>query len=54
MRRDFLEDVLVAAFEKRRSQTAAINAMPLYPTERVLWDENQVPSIHYTGAPTVT
>ena len=23
--------------------------MPLYPTEAVLWDENQVPSTHYTG-----
>jgi hypothetical protein len=23
--------------------------MPLYPTEEVLFDENQVPSVHYTG-----
>ena len=23
--------------------------MPLYPTEAVLFDENQVPTVHYTG-----
>ncbi|KAI8476245.1 MAG: hypothetical protein J3K34DRAFT_511964 [Monoraphidium minutum] len=50
-RRDFLEEVVVAAYERRRSQRAAINAMPLYPSEAVLWDEAQarVPSDHYSG-----
>ena len=23
--------------------------MPLYPTENILWDENQIPNVHYTG-----
>ena len=45
----FLREVLLTAFERRRFQTEVINAMPLYPTEAVLWDENQVPSTHYTG-----
>lgn len=30
-------------------QAEVVNAMPLYPTEAVLFDENQVPSVHYTG-----
>ena len=46
---DFLREALLTAYEKRRFQTEVINAMPLYPTEAVLWDENQVPSTHYTG-----
>ena len=47
----FVAEVVVAAYEKRRAQTEIINAMPLYPTEKLLWDENQVPNMHYTGAP---
>ena len=39
----------MAAFERKRSQTESINAMPLYPTEGILWDDNQVPSVHFTG-----
>ena len=45
----FLMEVVVSAFEKRRSQRQAIAEMPLYPNEEVLWDENVVPSIAYTG-----
>jgi intron-binding protein aquarius len=30
-------------------QRAAIAAMPLYPTEALLWDPHQIPSIHYSG-----
>ncbi|PSC68726.1 Intron-binding aquarius [Micractinium conductrix] len=45
----FLAEVMVAAYERRRSQADAISEMPLYPTEAVLFDENQVPSMHYTG-----
>lgn len=40
---------MLATYERRRFQTELINEMPLYPTERLLWDENQVPSAHYTG-----
>ena len=46
---EFLLETLVSSFEKRRSQRQAINAMPLYPNEDVLWDENVVPSVDYTG-----
>jgi hypothetical protein len=40
--RAFLEEVVVSHYERRKSQRAAINAMPLYPSEAVLWDEAQV------------
>ena len=45
----FLAEVAVAHFERRKSQTEIVNAMPLYPTESILWDANQVPEVHYTG-----
>eukprot|EP00775_Hariotina_reticulata_P008502 gene8502-8684_t len=40
--RDFLLDVVVTSYQRRASQRAAINAMPLYPTEGLLWDTTQV------------
>lgn len=46
---DFLMEVMVSNFEKRLSQREAINALPLYPNEQVMWDESFVPSINYTG-----
>ena len=46
---DFLMEVMVSTYERRRFQTDAVNELPLYPTEAVLWDENQVPYVHYTG-----
>ncbi|WVZ57136.1 hypothetical protein U9M48_007563 [Paspalum notatum var. saurae] len=48
-RRDFLIEVLVAFFEKRQSQKDAVNALPLYPNEQIMWDESLVPSINYSG-----
>jgi intron-binding protein aquarius len=48
--RAFVTEVLLRTYERRKFQTEVINEMPLYPTEAVLWDENQVPSVHYTGA----
>ena len=50
----FLKEVLFIAYEQRKSQTEIINAMPLYPTENALWDENQIPSVHYTGIPSIS
>ena len=41
---------MLGAYERRRFQTELINEMPLYPTERLLWDEHQIPSVNYTGA----
>ena len=49
-RRELLTEVLLGAYERRRFQTELINEMPLYPTERLLWDEHQIPSVNYTGA----
>jgi len=46
---EFLIEVVVSKYERRKSQTDTVNAMPLYPTEAILWDENQVPKVHYTG-----
>lgn len=39
---EFLKEVLVAKYEKKRLQREAVNAMPLYPTEAILWDKHQV------------
>lgn len=44
-----LLEVLVSHHERRLSQLEAINALPLYPTEEILWDENVVPSEYYNG-----
>ncbi|XP_026437771.1 RNA helicase aquarius-like [Papaver somniferum] len=46
---DFLLEVMVSFFEKRQSQKEAINALPLYPNEQIMWDESLVPSINYSG-----
>ncbi|XP_058724177.1 uncharacterized protein LOC131595734 isoform X2 [Vicia villosa] len=46
---DFLIEIMVSFFEKQQSQKEAINALPLYPNEQIMWDESVVPSINYTG-----
>jgi len=46
---DFLKAVVLQRYEARRSQREAINEMPLYPTESVLWDESQIPMMSYAG-----
>ena len=47
------DDILVAFLshfhERQVMQLDAINALPLYPNENVLWDMNLVPSTHYAG-----
>jgi Intron-binding protein aquarius N-terminus len=47
---DFLVAVMAAAYESRVGQMETVNALPLYPTETTLWDENVIPSVNYTGA----
>lgn len=47
--RAFVTEVLVSAFERRRSQRQAVAEMPLYPTEDVVWDEGSVPSASSAG-----
>ena len=39
----------ISRHERRLSQIDALNDMPLYPTEQILWDENIVPSQYYSG-----
>lgn len=46
---DFLIEIMVSYFEKQQSQKEAINALPLYPNEQIMWDESVVPSINYSG-----
>ncbi|XP_065176102.1 RNA helicase aquarius-like [Sycon ciliatum] len=47
--REFLLEMLIWRNERRLSQLDALNIMPLYPTEEILWDENLVPSEYSTG-----
>jgi intron-binding protein aquarius len=48
--RGFLTEVFVSTYQRRRSQREALNALPLYPSEALLWDEGQIPSQSYSGA----
>ena len=43
-----LADILVLAHEPRKPLLKEINAMALYPTESLLWDETQLPVSDYT------
>lgn len=45
----FLRELLVSRHERRVSQLDALNEMPLYPTEEIIWDENVVPSEYFSG-----
>eukprot|EP00741_Cyanophora_paradoxa_P007305 tig00001098_g7066.t1 len=47
--RELMLELLVLTHEKRRLQLEQMNAIPLYPTEEVLFDENLVPTGSYTG-----
>lgn len=46
---EVLLELLVEKHKRRPSQLEAINTMPLYPTEEILWDVNIVPSEYYNG-----
>lgn len=45
----FLRELLISRHERRVSQLDALNEMPLYPTENVIWDENIVPTEYFSG-----
>ncbi|KAK7100268.1 RNA helicase aquarius-like [Littorina saxatilis] len=45
----FLLELVVWKHERKRSQLEVINEMPLYPTEKIIWDENIVPSEYFSG-----
>lgn len=39
----------ISRHERRASQLEALNEMPLYPTEEIIWDENVVPTAYFSG-----
>ena len=39
----------ISRHERRPSQIEALNTMPLYPTEEIIWDENIVPMEYFSG-----
>lgn len=45
----FLKELLISRHERRTSQLEALNEMPLYPTEAIIWNENIVPTEYYSG-----
>ncbi|UYV62253.1 AQR [Cordylochernes scorpioides] len=45
----FMAEILITHHERRISQLEALNEMPLYPTEEVIWDENIVPTEYFSG-----
>ncbi|XP_059617588.1 RNA helicase aquarius [Phlebotomus argentipes] len=46
---EFLRELLISRHERRVSQLEALNEMPLYPTESIIWDENIVPTEYFSG-----
>ncbi|XP_045466067.1 RNA helicase aquarius [Harmonia axyridis] len=46
---EFLRELLISRHEKRISQLEALNEMPLYPTESIIWNENIVPTAYFSG-----
>ncbi|EGD73730.1 aqr protein [Salpingoeca rosetta] len=47
MSRELMTEVLCSRFTRRQSQLDELNEMPLFPTEKLLWDENLVPTDLY-------
>lgn len=47
--RELMLELLVQRHERAKSQLQALNVMPLYPTENIIWDENVVPSQYFSG-----
>lgn len=45
----FLRALLISRHERRTSQLEALNEMPLYPTEQIIWNENIVPTEYFSG-----
>lgn len=47
--KDLMIELLVHRHQRRLSQLEAVNEMPLYPTEEIIWDENVVPVEYFSG-----
>ncbi|XP_062579933.1 RNA helicase aquarius-like [Saccostrea cucullata] len=46
---DYLMELLISRHERQKSQQERVNEMPLYPTEKIIWDENIVPVEYFSG-----
>uniref|UniRef100_A0A1I8BL07 Aquarius_N domain-containing protein n=1 Tax=Meloidogyne hapla TaxID=6305 RepID=A0A1I8BL07_MELHA len=46
---NYLIEALIFVCERRPSQLQRLNAEPLYPSEKVIWDEKLIPYDHYDG-----
>ncbi|KAM3718101.1 RNA helicase aquarius [Dirofilaria immitis] len=47
--KDYLIEMITSRCERRINQLQQLNEQPLYPTEKVIWDENLVPYDQYNG-----
>ena len=47
--KEIILELLISLHERRPSQLEALNEMPLYPTEDIIWDENIVPMEYFSG-----
>ncbi|VDM99005.1 unnamed protein product, partial [Thelazia callipaeda] len=47
--KNYLIEMITSRCERRINQLQQLNDQPLYPTEKVIWDENLVPYDHYNG-----
>lgn len=47
--KEFLIETITLHCERRVNQLQQLNEQPLYPTEKVIWDENVVPYENYSG-----
>lgn len=47
---NFILEVMVEKYDRRISQMRQLNAMALYPTEDMIWDENVVPSDYHSAS----
>nr|CAD2122801.1 unnamed protein product [Meloidogyne enterolobii] len=46
---NYLIEAIIFVCERRPSQLQRLNAEPLYPSEKVIWDEKLIPYDHYDG-----
>uniref|UniRef100_A0A8R1DM74 Intron-binding protein aquarius n=1 Tax=Caenorhabditis japonica TaxID=281687 RepID=A0A8R1DM74_CAEJA len=46
---EYLVETITLCCERRPNQLTQLNEKPLFPTEKVIWDENVVPYEHYSG-----
>uniref|UniRef100_A0AAF5PUK5 Intron-binding protein aquarius n=3 Tax=Wuchereria bancrofti TaxID=6293 RepID=A0AAF5PUK5_WUCBA len=47
--KNYLIEMITSRCERRINQLQQLNEQPLYPTEKVIWDENLVPYDQYNG-----